>query len=448
MTAAVDLPRKLGLVDLLAIAIGNMIGAAIFLTPAIVAKNLPSPWWILAAWAFAGLMSLAGALSFAELGTLMPQSGGQYVYLRDSFGRFWGFLFGWTTFIVIRTGGLASLAVGFSIYFSHFVPISAVQAKLLSVSMLLGLAWINYKGVREGAAVQILFTALKLAGLAAIVLAAAFSSRPGATDWGESASGFTLTAFGVALVPCLWAFQGWFSVPMVAGEARNPARTLPLSLGLSVVAVTAVYLLVNIAFLKVYSPLDMRNVQRIGSEAMQALIGPAGAGFVSACIMVSIVGAMNAGVMAGPRVYFAQARDGLFPGAFARIHPQNETPGFSIWGQAVWASILAASGSYELLITYASFASWLFYGLTAIAVILLRNLRPEAPRPFRVWAYPWTPLLFAIVSFAFVLNTVIASPLPSLGGLALITAGIPIFWRMEETARRREGRGQLRVEHP
>ncbi len=437
--AATDLPRKLGLVDLLAIAIGNMIGAAIFLTPAIVAKSLPSPWWILAAWAFAGLMSLAGALSFAELGTMMPHSGGQYVYLRDSFGRFWGFLFGWTVFIVIRTGGLASLAVGFSIYFSHFIPLTAVQAKLLSVSLLLGLAFINYKGVREGAAVQVLFTALKLAGLAAIIIAAAFSSRPVATNWSEPSAGvFSLTAFGVALVPCLWAFQGWFSVPMVAGEARNPSRTLPLALGLSVVAVATVYLLVNIAFLKVYSPLDMRNVQRIGSEAMQALIGPAGAGFVSACIMISIVGAMNAGVMAGPRVYFAQARDGLFPAAFARVHQKNETPGFSIWGQAVWASILAASGSYELLITYASFASWLFYGLTAIAVVHLRKRRPEAPRPFRVWAYPWTPILFAIVSFAFVLNTVVASPLPSLGGLTLIAAGIPLFWHMERAARRRQ----------
>jgi basic amino acid/polyamine antiporter, APA family len=415
------------LTDLLAISIGNMIGAAIFLTPSIVAKSLPSPWLMLAAWAFAGLLSLAGALTLAELGAMLPNSGGQYVYLRESLGRFPAFLFGWTTFIAIRSGGLASLAVAFSVYFGHFIPLSPIASKVLSVSLLLGLGYVNYIGVRSGAAVQNLFTVLKLTGLAAILLAAVVFSGGSPTNWTAPIPAINFSAFGAALIPCLWAYQGWFSVPMVGGEAKNPGRNIPLSLGLSVPIVIAVYLMANVAYLHVFSPIEMQSIPRVGSEAMQRLMGQAGAAFVSACILVSIVGAMNAGVLAGPRVYFAQARDGLFFRRFAEVHPQHATPGFSIWGQAIWSSILAATGSYEALITYAGFTSWLFYALTAAGLFLLRRRQPDAPRPYRVWGYPWTPLVFILVSSAFVLNTIVASPGPAFSGLGLIALGIPYF---------------------
>jgi len=404
-----------------------MIGAAIFLTPSIVAKNLPSPWLMLSAWTFAGLLSLAGALSLAELGAMHPSSGGQYVYLRESLGRFPAFLFGWTTFIAIRSGGLASLSVAFTVYFGHFVPLSPMGAKALAVGMLIGLGYINYVGVRSGAAVQNLFTLGKLIGLGAIIVAAAVFSGASPTDWSAPIPPLTVTAFGAALIPCLWSYQGWFSVPMVGGEAKDPGRTIPLSLGLSVPIVMAVYLMANIAYMHVFSPVEMQGIPRVGAEAMQRLMGPAGAGFVAVCILVSIVGAMNAGVLAGPRVYFAQARDGLFFHKFASVHPKYETPGFSIWGQTIWSCILAATGSYEALITYAGFTSWLFYALTAAGLFLLRRRKPDAPRPYRVWGYPWTPLVFILVSTAFVLNTLIASPGPAFSGLGLIALGIPYF---------------------
>jgi APA family basic amino acid/polyamine antiporter len=422
-----DLPRKLGLIDLLAISAGNMIGAAIFVTPNIVAQSLTHPAWILGAWAFAGLLSLAGALTFAELGARMPETGGQYVYLRESFGPFWGFLFGWTMFVVIRSGGYASLAVAFAIYAGHFVPLSAGGAKIVAIATIVILAWINFSGVRKGALTQNLFTALKLAGLAAIVALA--SQWPGASrlEWMES-SPFTLTAFGAALVPCLWAHQGWFSVPMVAGEAKNPSRNLPLSLGLSVVIVMAVYLAVNYAYMHLLSISEIASTERVASAAMQRAIGSGGAAFVSACALASILGAMNASIMAGPRVYFAQARGGLMPARLAGIDPKRETPAFAIWAQAIWSSILAATGSYELLITYSAFASWLFYGLTALGLILIRRKRPEEAAPYRVPGYPFTPILFAIVSFAFLANTFATRPVPSLWGILLIASGIPLYW--------------------
>ena len=355
-----DLPRKLGLIDLMALAVGNMIGAAIFLTPAVVARALPSPVWILVAWAFAGVVSLAGALTCAEFGTRMPSSGGQYVYLRESFGRFSAFLFGWTTFIAIRSGGLASLAVGFSLYLSHFVPVTPWIGKAISVALLVGLGWINYIGVRSGAWAQRIFTFMKLAGLAVIIASAFMMAGPSKVDWTTGLTQVSWTAFGIALIPCLWSYQGWFSVPMVAGEAKNPGTTLPLSLGMSVLLVLGVYLMANVAYMRVLTIPELAGGSRIASDVMQRTAGAGGAALVSAVILISIVGAMNAASMAGPRVYFAQARDGLLPENFARIHSRYETPAFAIWAQTIWASLLVFSGSYEMLITYASFASWLF----------------------------------------------------------------------------------------
>jgi APA family basic amino acid/polyamine antiporter len=422
-----DLPRKLGLIDLLALSTGNMIGAAIFVTPNLVAQSLTHPAWILGVWAFAGLLSLAGALTFAELGARMPETGGQYVYLRESFGPFWGFLFGWTMFVVIRSGGYASLAVAFAIYAGHFVPLSSGGSKLVAIAAIVTLAWINFSGVRKGAFTQNLFTGLKLAGLAAIVVLAAQWPGDSRLAW-TSSSPFTLTAFGAALVPCLWAHQGWFSVPMMAGEAKNPSRSLPLSLGLSVLIVMAVYAAVNFAYMHLLSITEIAGAERVAAAAMQRAIGTGGAAFVSACALASILGAMNSSIMAGPRVYFAQARDGLMPQRLAGIDPKRQTPALAIWAQAIWSSILAATGSYELLITYAAFASWLFYGLTALGLISIRRDRPGEPAPYQVPGYPFTPILFAVVSFAFLVNTVATRPVPSLWGALLIAAGTPLYW--------------------
>lgn len=423
---ATDLPRKLSFVDLLSICVGNMIGAAVFVTPNIIAQALPSTEWILAAWIFAGMLSLFGALSCAELGAMMPHSGGQYVYLKESLGPFWGFLFGWTAFVAIRSAGIASLSVAFSLYLGHFLPLSSIAAKTVSVSLILILASVNYVGVRSGAAVQNLFTLLKLAGLGAIIFSGLFADAPSKMTFGSSAP-FSFTQFGLALVPCLWAYQGWFSVPMVAGEAKNPGRNIPLSLGIGVAAVIAVYLSANLAYFKVLSLSEIAGASRVASEAMMRTMGNTGASLVAAAIMASIVSAINAGVLAGPRIYYAQAKDGLFFSAFARVHPKYETPGFSIWTQAIWSCLLALSGSYQQLITYAAFTSWLFYALTVIGLFVLRRREPNAERPYKVWGYPVTPIVFAAVSSAFVLNTMYTSPVPSFWGVVLIASGIPLY---------------------
>jgi APA family basic amino acid/polyamine antiporter len=426
-----ELPRKLSVLDSAAIVVGTVVGSAIFIVPNSVAQSLPSIPAFLSVWVFTGVLSFFGALAYAELGAMIPSTGGQYVYLREAYGPLPAFLCGWAFFLVIQSGSIATLAVGFSIYLSYFVPLGEIAAKVVAVGLILALTAVNYRGVRQGAQVQKTFTFLKISGLAILVVSAIFASRA-ALDGNEAAApAFDFQRFGVAMIACLWAYEGWNCLSFVAGEVKNPQRNIPLALGLGVATILIVYLSANLAYLKILPITEIAETPRVAATVAERTIGAVGASFVSLTILLSIIGSTNGTILAAARVYFAQARDGLFFSRVAEIHPRFETPAVSLAFQGIWASILAASGSYEKLFSYVIFAAWIFYGMTVTGVLILRWRLPERPRPYRMWGYPVTPLLFAAVSFWFVGNTLVTTPGPSLMGLAIIATGIPVYsyWR-------------------
>jgi APA family basic amino acid/polyamine antiporter len=433
VTEKAELPRKLNVLDSAAIVVGTVIGSAVFIVPSSVALNLPTVPSFLGVWVFTGVLSFFGALAYAELGAMMPSTGGQYVFLREAYGPLPAFLCGWAFFLVIQSGSIATLAAGFSIYLSYFVPLSTPAARVVAVALILALTLVNYRGVRQGVAVQLTFTLLKLTGIAILVGSAILAVRGSggeAAATGAPAS-FTLQHFGVAMIACLWAYEGWYCISFVAGEVKNPQRNIPLALALGVAAIMAIYLSANLAYLKVLSLSEIAQTPRVAATVAERTLGALGGSFVSLTILLSIVGSINGTILTAARVYFAQARDGLFFSNVAEIHPRFETPGSSLLFQGVWASILAASGSYEKLFSYVIFAAWIFYGMTVSGVLVLRRRDPHRMRPYRMWGYPVTPLLFAAVSFWFVGNTLVTTPGPSLTGLAIIATGIPVYfyWR-------------------
>lgn len=424
-----DPPRTLGLLDTVSIVAGTIIGAGIFIVPNLVAKQIASPYPILAVWIFSGMLSLAGALAYAELGAMIPSSGGQYAYLREAFGPLPAFLCGWTFFLVIASAAIAWLATSFSVYLSFFVPLGIVERKLVAIAMLGLLSVINYRGVKGGAAVQKLLAAAKIAGILLLVGAALWSP---VNHWPQAQ--FVLPSvpqWGLAMVACLLTFDGWVVLGMVAGEVKQPSRNLPLGLLIGVGACIALYVLANFAYLKVLPVAETAQAERVAAHVAGIAIGGGGAAFVSVIVLLSIIGAMNGWILTAPRIYLAQARDGLFFAAFGELHPRYLTPGFSIAVQCAWSALLILSGTYEALGAYVMFAAWLFYGATVLGVIALRRTRPHASRPYRVWGYPLLPLLFAAVAFGFVANSLINEPKPALSATALILAGLPAyyFWR-------------------
>jgi len=430
VTGDAELPRKLSILDSAAIVVGTVIGSAVFIVPSSVAQSLQSAPSFFGVWVFTGLLSFFGALAYAELGAMMPSTGGQYVFLREAYGRLPAFLCGWAFFLVIQSGSIATLAAGFSIYLSYFVPLGTVPARLVSVALILALTFVNYRGVRQGAAVQKTFTALKLAGIATLVASALFAAR-GDAPTAAGPAPFTLQNFGIAMIACLWAYEGWYCLSFVAGEVKNPQRNIPLALALGVAAIMAIYLSANLAYTKVLTLGEIAEAPRVAATVAERTLGAIGGAFVSLTILLSIIGSTNGTILTAARVYFAQARDGLFFSRVAEVHPRFETPGFSLLFQGLWASVLAASGSYEKLFSYVIFAAWIFYGMTVLGVIILRRRLPDRERPYRMWGYPLTPILFAAVSFWFVGNTLVTTPGPALLGLAIIATGIPVYfyWR-------------------
>jgi APA family basic amino acid/polyamine antiporter len=433
-----ELPRKLSVVDSAAIVVGTVIGSAVFIVPSSVAQSLHSVPSFLGVWVFTGLLSFFGALAYAELGAMMPKTGGQYVFLREAYGPLPAFLCGWAFFLVIQSGSIATLAAGFSIYLSYFVPLGIAPARIVSVALILALTFVNYRGVRQGALVQKTFTVLKLSGLAILVASALFARRETAPV-APSPEPFAFHQFGIAMIACLWAYEGWYCISFVAGEVIKPQRNIPLALAIGVAAIMAIYLSANLAYLKILPLAEIAETPRVAATVAERTLGALGASFVSLTILLSIIGSTNGTILTAARVYFAQARDGLFFSRVAEIHPRFETPGFSLLFQGVWASILAASGSYEKLFSYVIFAAWIFYGMTVAGVLILRRKQPERERPYRMWGYPVTPILFAAVSFWFVGNTLLTTPGPSLVGLAIIATGIPVYFywrrgRVRETA--------------
>ncbi|HWC17836.1 MAG TPA: amino acid permease [Terriglobales bacterium] len=428
MITTPDLPRKLGLLDSLSILIGIVIGGGIFLVPNLIARELKSVAAIFAVWIFGGVISFFGALACAELGTALPFTGGQYVFLRESWGPLIGFLYGWSMFTVARTAQIAWLAVTLALYVSYFVPLSGFASKLLGLSALAVFTGINYRGVTAGATVQNIFTFAKVLGLVAIIGCAFLLGRPSGVPASGVSTGFSFSSFGIALIASVLAYDGWVQVSFVAGEIRNPRRNIVLALALGSAACMTIYLLANAAYLRVLSINEIAASDHVGATMAERVLGSLGGSVVSLVILISIIGALNGSFLTSPRVYFAQARDGLFFRKFGEVHPRFQTPAFAVLTQGLWAALLVLTGSYEALAAYAMFATWLFYGLMVAGVMILRHTQPDLDRPYKMLGYPVTALLFVAITCWFLINMLITRPIPSLAGLLLVLTGIPAYF--------------------
>ncbi len=429
--------RALGVGSITAIVVGTMIGSGIFIVPATVAAEVRSPLLMLAVWIVGGLMCLFGALSLAELASAFPETGGIYVYLREAYGPLVGFLFGWALLLIIDSGTIATLSLAFATkYLPHFVPLGPAGQKAAAVAFILALIGINYVGVKQGAFVQNLLTVLKFAALAGIIVCIFFFA-PG--NWANlsqppaSALGGGLVGpFGLALVAALWAYKGFEVSTSNAGETKNPAKTIPVGLIAGCGLVTLLYILANVAYLYAVPAAEMTKADRIAASAMKAAVGPVGASLVAFIILFSILGAANGHILTGPRVYYAMARDGLFFRKMAVIHPRFRTPHNALLAVGAWSIVLSLGpgGTFEQLLKYAVFGAWIFLGLAALGVIVLRRKRPDLPRPYRALGYPVTPALFVLSALFVIVNTLVQSFWNAFAGLVLIALGVPayLYW--------------------
>jgi basic amino acid/polyamine antiporter, APA family len=435
-----ELRRDLTLFDAINLVVGTIIGSGIFLVPAEIARAVHEPGWMLAVWIIGGALTMLGALSLAELGAAMPEAGGIYSFITRGFGRLPGFLCGWMLFTVATSGSVATLGAAFPIYLGAFIPLTPATAKLAGVIVIALLTWVNIIGVKNGARVGNVLTALKIGGLVlmvgAIFLMPAPSKAP--TSVPPLPEGpVPIAAVGVALVAVLWAYEGWHDVSFAAGEIHEPQKNFPRGVIGGVSIVIAVYLLANLAYLKVLTPAEIAASDKVALTAMTRVTGEWGGKILTAAILCSILGAMNALILAGPRAYYQMAKDGLFLERVSRVHPRWATPVEALIFQGLWSAFLVLFiGGFSQLFTYVIFGGWIFYALAVLSVIALRRKEPDLPRPYRVPGYPIVPLLFAATAFAIVVNTLIETPRESLIGLAFIGLGIPIYY-VQRAVRRR-----------
>ena len=434
------LPRVLGLWDIVGIVIGGIVGSGIFIVPAAIAAQVDSPLLFMGVWVVGGLLSFFGALSFAELGAAYPQAGGMYIYLREAYGSLIAFLFGWTLFLVIDSGAVATLAVAFSTkYLPYFFTMPPLVAKLVSVIFVVVLVAVNYVGVRAGANLQNLLTIIKFAALALVCFVVLVFGKGNPSHFTTPGPGSfnlgLLGAFGVALIAVLWAYKGWEAATYSVGETRDPGRNLPWGLFIGTLAVIAIYMITNLAYLYAFPTSEIAVSERIASDAMSLALGPVGATVIAIIILFSITGAANQVLLTSPRVYYAMARDGLFFKKTAGVHPRFLTPHVSILAIGGWSIILSLSGSFEQLFTYVIFGQWIFFSLTAGAVIILRKKRPDLPRPYRTLGYPVTPVVFIVSALFISINTLIKEFWNAMAGLIIIAVGLPayFYWKKKKT---------------
>ena len=441
-----ELRRDLGLAAALAIVIGTVIGSGIFRVPQAMVNSVGSVPLVFLVWVVGGALSLAGALTYAELAAAMPGAGGEYVYLTEAYGPLWGFMYSWTQMWVAKSGSIATLATAFFEYTAHFIPefekvwfalgpFSVRYGQVFAMVLILLLGLINYFGVKIGGNVQVVVTAVKVGLIAFLILAGLFYSHPAASATPIPAPPLA-TGFIAALVAALWAYDGWNNVGMVASEIRNPKRNLPLALIGGTVAVIAIYMLANWAYFRVLTPAEVGAHKLVAAEMMQRVQGPAGAAAVSVAAMISIFAALNGSILTGARVPYAAARDGLFFRAAARVHPAFHTPGVSIMMLTVWSSLLVLSGKYEELYTYVIFSSWILYAMAIAAVFVLRRKRPDLPRAYKTLGYPVVPFLFLLGAAILEVTTLVHQPRESIAGILLILMGLPfyLYWT-RKTAR-------------
>jgi basic amino acid/polyamine antiporter, APA family len=455
--AQTELKRQLGLFDAVMLISGDMIGIGIFVTTGAIAETLPSPGGVLLVWVLGGLLALTGALSCAELSASLPYAGGDYIYIREAYGRLVGFLSGWSSFLVTFSGAIAFLAVGFNGFMSFFFPVlgsndALFSANVLGLSILgtvgnlfsmlvvLLISGLHCLGVRQGTVTQNILTTLKIGALLGIILLGVLFGRGDTShfnplfDW-QMIGNFSV--FAAAFIPAIFAYSGWNAVIYIAGEVKEPEKNLPKALLWANLLVISLYLAVNVVYIYGVPVTEMKGALRVSEVATTALFGYQTSAWITGIITVSILGALNVVTMLGPRIYYAMARDGVFFKRLAQIHPTFGTPTSAIILQALWACFLILTGTFGTLFTYVSVIITLFSALTVASVIVLRYRRPELNRPYKLWGYPLVPILFIVAHIWIVWGSVTEKPFESLVGLFIVCLGIPAYliWQIRSGKR-------------
>jgi len=428
-----ELERTLGLRDLILLIVGTVIGSGIFIVPgAVLRQTNGSIALAMLVWLVGGILSLLGALTYGELSARAPQAGGLYVFIRDGFGRFPAFLYGWALFFVISSGSMATLAVAFSSYLGEIVPLSSWLAKLAAIAMIIVVTVINVIGTRESASVQDWTTTIKVAAILLLSVLLLVMGRGLGSGMSTQHATVTTTSLvsgmGVAMIGVLWAYEGWQYATFSAGETLNAQRNFPRALLIGSAALITIYLLANIGYLAALGPAKASQTDSVAAAAVTAVWGPSASKLVATIILISIFSATNGLTLTAPRVYFAMARDDLFFHRLAKVHPRFRTPAFAIVAASAWAIVLAATGTFERLLTYVVFTGWLFYALGAASIFVYRRRIDTGKLAYRVPGYPWTPLVFIAAAVALVLNTMIAQPRRAAIGLGIVLVGTPAYF--------------------
>jgi APA family basic amino acid/polyamine antiporter len=467
-----EFKQGLSLLDATMLVVGSMIGSGIFIVSADIARQMNSPGWLLLVWVITGVITLFGALSYGELAAAMPRAGGQYVFLREGLGPMPGFLYGWTLFLVIQTGTIAAVAVAFSRFLGVFFPAVSADVfvsfgtlpmpggsielglswqRVVGIGVLLVLTGVNLLGVREAKWVQNIFTFAKTGALIALILlgltigrnaeaiAANFTHMFADAPTGVTTVNFLgldviasvlVLAFGSAMVGSLFSSDAWNNVTFAAAEVRRPERNLPLALALGTGLVTVLYVMANVAYLNVLPLSAIQNAaqDRVGTEALKRIFGDGGQYLMAGAILVSTFGCLNGLILAGARVYYAMAKDGLFFQAAGRLSPNTKVPAVALMLQCVWTAFLTLTGSYGQLLDYVVFAALIFYALTTIALFALRRSQPDLPRPYRAFGYPVVPALYMVSAIGIALILLVAKPQYSFAGLFIVLLGIPVYY--------------------
>jgi amino acid transporter len=457
-----ELSRALGPVTAGAILAGSVIGTGIFLVPATMAREAGSIGGVFAVWLFGALLTLCGAFTYAELGSSLPEAGGEYAFLRRAYGPVWGFLFGWQQIVIGKTGSIATIGIAASIFIGYFVagldtdivhlgPLKVSGLQLLAIICIALLTGVNLLGVARGGAVQSVLTTLKIGAIIALVVVALTSGKGSWTHFTEAASSeprtfsAILLGYTAALSAALWAYDGWNNLTMVSGEIRNPHRTIPQVLIMGILGVAAVYLLANLAYFYVLSFPEVQHSERVAQDVATTLLGSTGGQAITVAAAISTLGALNGAILSGARVFYAMARDGLFFKKVAAVHPIHHTPGPALILQGLLASGLILvlghdKAAFERVLDYALLGLWGFYGLTSLSVIVLRYRHPDLPRPYLTLGYPWVPLIFSLVALLFCISIVWRRPMESLFGLVLLALGLPFYLYWQPTSKKTETR--------
>jgi basic amino acid/polyamine antiporter, APA family len=434
--AGVKLDRRLGPVDAAAIVISNVIGSGIFFVPVIVAQLVPHPTAMLGVWLAGGALAFAGAMAYAELAAVRPHAGGEYVYLRDAYGPLAAFLTGWTSFIAGFSGAIAASAVALADYVGRFIPMPAAAKPVVSIAAIAVLTLVHVRGLGPGRLVQNTLAGVKTAAIV-VLIALGFAIGHGSAAHLATGGSVAPLSWLLALVPVMFSYSGWNAAVYVAEEVRDPARNVPLALGLGTVAVVILYVGLNALYVFAVPMSELASLDpgRLMDTVAERLFGFAAGNLLALFTIVSLAASISAMVLAGPRVYFAMARDGMFVRAAGRVHPRFHTPATAIIAQGVWSSVLVLSGTLAQLVTYTGFAVVLFAGVAVSALFVLRRRDAGAPRRFSALGYPWAPAIFVIASTAIVANSFWRDPKSSLVGTALIAAGVPVYYAIRRAPR-------------